>query len=659
MKTTTELQLVPISKLVPYVNNARTHSPEQIVKLRSSLREFGFINPVIIDRDYGVIAGHGRILAAKEEGITEVPCVFADHLTEAQKKAYIIADNRMAMDAGWDEELLRVEIEALQAADFDPLLTGFDEAELADLFSDGSDKDVKDDGYDLTAALEKASFVERGDVWTVGKHRLVCGDATNADDVALLMNGKRANLLLTDPPYGVSFKSSDGLTIQNDSLKNEEFYTFLLSAFKAAADHMEKGGAAYVFHADTEGLNFRRDLLDSEGRLLDNCLCVFFPGPDSYTGEDCAELHCHGSPVVLNEGLRALFAAGARQARGGEFTQRAFLNGRMDLIQAEAVIDLIDAETAEAARNAVGQISGSLSRLVNGIYDDIMGLVSRFYAVVDYPDEDIVDSSREDMLDTLHRAESDLTDLRATFSRGQLLKNGVPTVILGKPNAGKSSLLNALLGYDRAIVTDVAGTTRDTVEETVRIRHVLLRLVDTAGIHDTDDAIEQQGVARSRAAAQRASLALLVLDGSAPLDEADEAAIAVAETTANLLVVVNKADLPRQIDPGQLAERFDSVISLSAKTGQGIDVLTDAIAALYPAGAEAQGRLLTNARQADAVSRALEAVQSASSALRIGMTPDVVLTDVEAALSALGELNGKSVREDLVSTIFSRFCVGK
>ena len=274
MKTTTEMKLVPIAKLVPYVNNARTHSPEQILKLRSSLREFGFINPVIIDRDYGVIAGHGRILAAKEEGITEVPCVFADHLTEAQKKAYIIADNRMAMDAGWDEELLRVEIEALQAADFDPLLTGFDEAELADLFSDGSDKDVKDDGFDLTAALEKASFVERGDVWTVGKHRLVCGDATNAEDVALLMNGKRANLLLTDPPYGVSFKSSDGLTIQNDSLKNEEFYSFLLSAFKAAAEHMEKGGSAYVFHADTEGLNFRRAFTDAGFHLAGCCIWV-------------------------------------------------------------------------------------------------------------------------------------------------------------------------------------------------------------------------------------------------------------------------------------------------------------------------------------------------------------------------------------------------
>ena len=401
------------------------------------------------------------------------------------------------------------------------------------------------------------------------------------------------------------------------------------------------------------------DLLDSEGRLIDNVLCVLFPGPDSYTGEDCAEIHCHGSPVVLNEGLSALFAAGARQAKGGEFTQRAFLNGRMDLIQAEAVIDLIDAETAEAARNAVGQLSGSLSRTVDAIYGDLMAIVSRFYAVVDYPDEDIEEDTREQMLDTLRRAVNRLTELRATFSRGQLLKTGVPAVILGKPNAGKSSLLNALLGYDRAIVTDVAGTTRDTVEEKVRVGQVLLRLIDTAGIHETDDAVERQGVERSRAAAERSSLALLVLDGSAPLTDEDEEAIAVAKTVANLLVVVNKSDLPRQIDVGRLADRFDNVVSVSALTGEGIDTLTDAIAALYPAGAEAPGELLTNARQADAVSRALTAVESARSALRIGMTPDVVLTDAEAALNALGELNGKSVREDLVDTIFSRFCVGK
>ena len=274
MKTTTDMQLVPVSKLVPYVNNARTHSPEQVMKLRSSLREFGFINPIIIDRDYGIIAGHGRLLAAKEEGITEVPCVFVDYLTEAQKKAYILADNRMVMDAGWDEELLRVEIEALQGEAFDVSLTGFDEMELADLFKDGSDSGAEDDDYDLSAALEKAAFVERGDIWTVGRHRLMCGDATSAEDVAALMDDRKANLILTDPPYGVSFKSSSGLTIQNDSMKNEEFYNFLLSAFENMADHLEKGGAAFVFHADTEGLNFRRAFIDAGFHLAGCCIWV-------------------------------------------------------------------------------------------------------------------------------------------------------------------------------------------------------------------------------------------------------------------------------------------------------------------------------------------------------------------------------------------------
>ena len=400
-------------------------------------------------------------------------------------------------------------------------------------------------------------------------------------------------------------------------------------------------------------------LLDSAGRVIDNALCVLFRAPNSYTGEDCAEIHCHGSPIVLNEGLTSLFAKGARQAAGGEFTRRAFLNGRMDLIQAEAVVDLIDAETAEAARNAVGQLSGTLSRTVEEIYEALMAVVSRFYAVVDYPDEDIEDLQRAELLDTLRRSENKLQELLATFSRGKLLKSGVPTVILGKPNAGKSSLLNALLGYERAIVTDVAGTTRDTVEEKVRLDHVLLRLIDTAGIRETADSVEKIGVERSRVAAGKASLALLVLDGSAPLDAEDESAIAVAEGVANLVVIVNKSDLPRRIDVGALADRFDNVISLSAKTGEGITTLTDHITSLYPAGSAAQGELLTNARQADAVSRAWNAVREARSALRIGMTPDVVLSDAENALSALGELSGKSLREDLVATIFSRFCVGK
>lgn len=401
------------------------------------------------------------------------------------------------------------------------------------------------------------------------------------------------------------------------------------------------------------------DLLDADGSVIDNVLCVRFPGPDSYTGEDCAELHCHGSPVVLNAGLTALFAAGCRQAKGGEFTRRAFLNGRMDLIQAESVADLIDAETAEAAKNAVCQLDGALSRAIGRIYDGLMDMAARFYAVVDYPDEDIEDVQREQMLDTLRTSQQELETLLATFSRGQLLRLGVPTVILGRPNAGKSSLLNALLGYDRAIVTDIAGTTRDTVEEKVLVGGVLLRLTDTAGIRDSGDQIEAMGVERSRQAAQRALLALLVLDGSQALSEEDEQAIAAAQSVPNLLVLVNKGDLPRRLDIGRLADRFDNVLTISARTGEGLDTLSDAVAALYPAGETPAGELLTNARQADAVSRSLSAVAEARSALRIGMTPDVVLTDCEAALEALGELNGKRIREDLVDTIFSRFCVGK
>ena len=272
-RTTTEMQLISTDKLVPYVNNARTHSAEQILKLRSSLREFGFVNPIIIDKDFNVIAGHGRLMAAKEEGINEVPCVFADFLTEAQKKAYILADNRMAMDAGWDEELLKIEMEELQNLGYDLGYTGFDEKELAELFGI-DDKEVEDDDFDLTAALEKASFVEKGDVWFVGKHKLMCGDATSSEDVSKLMEDKKANLILTDPPYNVAFKSSDGLTIQNDSMGNNDFYNFLYSSFKNMAEHLENGGAAYIFHADTEGLNFRKAFIDAGFHLAGCCIWV-------------------------------------------------------------------------------------------------------------------------------------------------------------------------------------------------------------------------------------------------------------------------------------------------------------------------------------------------------------------------------------------------
>ena len=270
MNTTTEMQLVSIDKLIPYINNARTHSPEQIKKLRASLREFGFINPVIIDKDFNVIAGHGRLLAAKEEGIKEVPCVFVDYLTEAQKKAYIIADNRMAMDAGWDEELLRVEIEALQAEAFDLSLTGFDDTEIADLF--GDDSDVQEDDFDVDEELEKPTFSKAGDVWTLGRHRLVCGDSTKAETFATLMQGRKANLVVTDPPYNVNYEGTAG-KIKNDNLADEKFYQFLFDAFSNIEKVMADDASIYVFHADTEGLNFRKAFADA-GFYLSGC-CIW------------------------------------------------------------------------------------------------------------------------------------------------------------------------------------------------------------------------------------------------------------------------------------------------------------------------------------------------------------------------------------------------
>ncbi len=393
-------------------------------------------------------------------------------------------------------------------------------------------------------------------------------------------------------------------------------------------------------------------LYGPDGALLDQCMATVSRGPSSYTGEDTAELQCHGSPVVLAQALESLFAAGARQAKAGEFTRRAFLNGRMDLTQAEAVIDLIDAETPRIAANAAAQLDGAIRRRTDGVYDALTAICSHYHAVVDYPDEDIQPFQMENYRRTLADAAGALERLAATFRRGGLMKTGVPCAIIGRPNAGKSSLLNALVGYDRAIVTDIPGTTRDTVEEKAVLGGTLLRLTDTAGLRSTDDPVEREGVARARAAAGAAQLVLAVLDGSEPLTGEDRAVLAAAEAAPRHILIRSKADLPAQWD-------LEGAVALSARTGQGLDGLERAVAALFPREDTAPGETLTNPRQADAVGRALDYVRAALEAMEAGFAPDAVLTEIEGALSALGELSGRTVREDVTNGIFARFCVGK
>jgi DNA modification methylase len=269
MNTTERFEKVNIDRLVPYARNARTHSKEQILQLRASLREFGFVNPVIVDKDLNIIAGHGRILAAKEEGIGEVPCVFAEHLTEAQKRAYIIADNRLALNAGWDDEMLSVEIADLQGADFDISLLGFNDAELNKLL--GALEDVKDDDFDVEGELAKPAVTKPGDLWLLGQHRVVCGDSTQADTYTLLMDGKRANLVVTDPPYNVNYEGTAG-KIKNDNMADQKFYQFLLEAFTLTEKAMARDASIYVFHADTEGFNFRKAFKDAGFYLSGTCI---------------------------------------------------------------------------------------------------------------------------------------------------------------------------------------------------------------------------------------------------------------------------------------------------------------------------------------------------------------------------------------------------
>ena len=398
-------------------------------------------------------------------------------------------------------------------------------------------------------------------------------------------------------------------------------------------------------------------LKDTQGRTIDQCMAVVSRAPYSYTGEDTVEFHCHGSPALLAAGLDSLYAAGARPARRGEFTKRAFLNGKLDLTQAEAVIDLIEAETADAAANAAGQVGGALQKKLDPIYRTLTDLCSHFHAVLDYPDEDIEDFGLSNYASALRQAAKALYDLLGTYHQGRILRQGVAAAIVGRPNVGKSSLLNALAGFERVIVTDIPGTTRDTVEQSVLVGSTRLRLIDTAGIRETGDTVEALGVRRSRQALEQADLVLFVCDGSQPLTPEDREIMDACCDAPHAIALVNKVDLGQVVEPGDLP--FLNVICTSLPEGRGLDQLADVIDLEFQGETPCDGSILTNSRQYDACRRAYEAMLRALKGLQLGLTPDAVLTDVEEAMEAMGEVTGAIVREDITARIFERFCVGK
>lgn len=400
--------------------------------------------------------------------------------------------------------------------------------------------------------------------------------------------------------------------------------------------------------------------LTADGAVADEVLVTVFRSPHSYTGEDVAEINCHGGMISTREILSSAVAAGAQPAAPGEFTKRAFMNGRIDLAQAESVIDIINSTSTLSHTVAVNQLGGALSHEINNIREKLLSLLAHIQVLIDYPDEDLEPLSENEFDSALADALDSVRKLLSTADSGAIIKGGVATAIVGKPNVGKSSLLNLLAGHERAIVTDIAGTTRDAIEESVNLGSVSLRLADTAGIHDTDDVIENIGVGKSKKYISDSQLVLFVADGKSPLDD-DDRAIISAIGGKRAVALINKTEDGCAFEPSELGDNFEKVIMFSVHAKKGVDELTKTVETMFDIGkiSNGDGGVVTNIRHKDALMRAEKFLSSAIGAMRSGIPQDMISVDIQSAVSSLGEIVGQTVGEEVVDRIFHNFCLGK
>ncbi|MBR6513469.1 MAG: tRNA uridine-5-carboxymethylaminomethyl(34) synthesis GTPase MnmE [Clostridia bacterium] len=395
------------------------------------------------------------------------------------------------------------------------------------------------------------------------------------------------------------------------------------------------------------------------GEVIDDGVFTVFRGPRSFTGEDTVEICCHGGILITQKVLSATYSAGARPAEAGEFTRRAFSSGRLSLSEAEAVIDLIDAESNEQLKLARSHADGVMTRAIESIREELVSLISQIYVFVDYPDEDLSDVTPEEATERTRMLLTKVQKLCRSYGTGKVIREGIDTVICGKPNTGKSSLLNALSGYDRAIVTSVPGTTRDTVEERINLGRLTLNLCDTAGIHATEDEVERLGIERSIRKIEDAQLTLAVFDGSKALDGEDKEVIAKLDPVTSI-IIINKGDLGCVLSESDF-EGFENIVYISAKNNEGTEKLTEIVEAMFMSNAidYSKDAIISNARQFACAETARASLENALDALTAGYTPDVGAMELELALGALSELDSRKVSEEVVNAIFSRFCIGK